>query len=67
MDQARDGTKSKPPNDRDRKREDKREDKREEKKGGLKNRGGEKTKRPDRSRTVRVGVDPHDRTISAGL
>lgn len=57
MDQARDGTKSKPPNDR----------KREEKKGGLKNRGGEKTKRPDRSRTVRVGVDPHDRTISAGL
>lgn len=57
MDQARDGTKSKPPNDR----------KREEKKGGLKNRGGENTKRPNRSITVRVGVDPHDRTISAGL
>lgn len=55
MDQAKDGTKSKPPNDR----------KREEKKGGLKNGGGEKTKRPDRSRAVRV--DPHDRTISAGL
>ncbi len=57
MDQAKDGTKSKLPNDR----------KREEKKGGLKNKVGEKTKRPDRSRTVRVGVDPHDRTISAGL
>lgn len=55
MDQVKDGEKSEPSKNH----------KREEQKGGLKNRGGEKTKRPDRSRAVRV--DPHDRTISAGL